>query len=142
MQKTLLKFLVFELIERIARFRLLTQAAGDELLLQSPNLFEGLLKESAELEGLILEQRSSLNYLLNSGPANGSGMATSPRASRQDLIPSLLQEVYSRLCSPSRVLTHLNNLSVEPETQLFLSDALLSQGKNAGELSVFLVAEG
>jgi|GEM_PF-2100235 len=142
MQKTLLKFLVFELIERIARFRLLTQVAGDELQLQSPKLYEGLLKESAELEGLILEQRNSLNYLLNSSSNNGSGMATNPRSARQDSIPSLLQEVYSRLCSPSRVLTHLNNLKIEPETQLFLNDALLSHGKSFGELSVFLVAEG
>jgi hypothetical protein len=145
MQKALLKFLVFELIERVARFRLLTQAAKEELSLQVPALYQALLREASNLEAFVLEQRSTLNRLFNDSPLHGQGLATNPRTQRDEAVPELLREVYTRLCPPSRLLAHLKNLQVEPETHLFLKDALagvFSHSKPVGELSVFLVPEG
>lgn len=141
MQKTLLKFALFELIERIARFRLLLNECADSLSLHAPVLHRQLLKEADAMEDCVLSRKTTLNRIFSESSASrgGSGRGDDP----DQAFLSLSTEVASLLRPASRILSHLKTLQVEPETALFLRDALpepLTQP--AGEQSVFLIAEG
>lgn len=134
MQKTLLKFAGFELIERVCRFRLLLHECADSLSLQAPVLYQQLLQEADALEARVLEQKTVLNRLFSEN--------TRRDASEED-IQSLLTEVRAPLRAVSRLVLALKSLQPEPETFLFLRDAL-PEGllRSSGEQSIFLTPEG
>lgn len=136
MQKTFLKFMVFELVERIARFRLLLNDCDDFLHESAPALARSLTKEAAQLEELLLSQKTTLNKVFSEN---------SPAASKQTgfALDSQLEAIYMRLTELSRIVTQLKPLAIEAETLLFLKDALPAELiQDAGEQSVFLVEEG
>ncbi len=138
MQKTFLKFIIFELIERIARFRLLLNELADDLRDEAPALFATLQAEATALESSILEKRTTLNGLFNDQDS-----AAVKQALPSDLLDSLLKGSYQALCRLTRVLSAYHALQVSPETRLFLKDALPDDLlQKAGEQSVFLTAEG
>lgn len=140
MQKTFLKFIVFELVERIVRFRLLLDECGDALLLGSPELYRSLKREADQLETDILSHRTLLNRFFTEKAA--------PSGKQEPLgLGSGFSDIYTRLKTLSQVLTHIKTLELAPETHLFLRDVLPVEllcdlGKHAGEQSVFLVGEG
>lgn len=136
MQKTFLKFMVFELVERIARFRLLLSDCDDFLHESAPSLARSLHREADQLEEQLLSQKATLNKLFND---------TASASSKQTgfTLDSNLEGIYKRLNELSRILIQLKPLDIEPETLLFLKDALpVELIKDAGEQSVFLSEEG
>lgn len=134
MQKTFLKFVMFELVERIARFRLLLNECADDLHESAPGLKRSLNEEAGQLEERLLSQRNQLNKLF---VENNNG-----KQSLFNLDP-VIEESYGRLCELSRVLLHLKQIDLSPETYLFLKDALPADlTKGVGEQSVLLTAEG
>jgi hypothetical protein len=133
MQKTFLKFIVFELVERIVRYRLLLNECDDSLQKSSPVLNLSLRQEADALEETLISQKSLLNKLFSEGNAKQAPAGLEP----------LIEETYARLGRISRLLTHLKPLEVEAETLLFLKEVLPAElVKDAGEQSVFLAAEG
>ncbi|HEY9685765.1 MAG TPA: hypothetical protein V6C52_02190 [Coleofasciculaceae cyanobacterium] len=131
MQKTFLKFVMFELVERIARFQLLLNECADALHETAPGLKHALEQEARQLEDQLLAHKTQLNRLFSEG---NSGKHS---------IEPVLGESYARLCGLSQMLKHLRQLELAPETYLFLKDALPADLlKNAGEQSILLVAEG
>jgi hypothetical protein len=136
MQKTFLKFIVFELVERIVRYRLLLNECDDSLQKSSPGLNQSLRQEADALEERLLSQKVLLNKLFSE---SGTGSAKQAPAGLEPLI----EEIYARLGQISRLLIHLKPLEVEAETLLFLKDILPADlVKEAGEQSVFLAPEG
>jgi len=136
MQKTFLKFIVFELVERIVRYRLLLDECDDSLQKGSPMLLQSLRKEADALEEHFFSQKALLNKLFSE---SGSGNAKQSPAG----LETFIEETYARLGQISRLLTHLKPLEVDAETLLFLKDILPAElVKQAGEQSVFLTAEG
>lgn len=136
MQKTFLKFIIFELVERIVRFRLLLSECDDSLQKSAPVLNQSLRAEVHALEERLLSQKALLNKLFSEGNA-GSGKQTAIG------LEPLIAEIHAHLSQISRVLVHLKPLEVEPETLLFLKDILAPDlVKDAGEQSVFLAPEG
>ncbi len=135
MQKTFLKFMMFELVERVARFRLLLTECANALLESAPGLHQSLLAECQLLEDRLLEQKSALNSLF-------SESATSSKQSTA-ACETLMETTYARLQALSQVLCRLKELTVSSETHLFLKDVLPETLlKQAGEHSVFLGPEG
>ncbi len=135
MQKTFFKFVTFELVERIARFRLLLQECEDSLLESSPMLYRRLQAEAADLQAHLLTHKPVLNRLFADAATSGKQAAELPEA--------LLDEIYPRLCALSRFLLTSRKLDVEPETYLFLKDVLPPDWlKEEGEQTVFLQEEG
>lgn len=133
MQKTFLKFLVFELVERMARFRLLLNECADLLYERAPGLQKRLLEEARVLEERVLSQKSALNRLFSES-GNAKQTVSSPDA--------LVIETYRRLCELSQILVRFKSFDVESEVFLFMKDALPEDlTKQAGEQSVFLTAE-
>lgn len=136
MQKTFLKFMVFELVERIARFRLLLNDCDDFLHESAPALARSLKQEAIQLEEQLLSQKTALNKLFNENTSNSSKQAGFA-------LDSNLDAIYQRLTELSQVLIQLKPLDIEPETLLFLKDILPTELiKDAGEQSVFLAEEG
>jgi hypothetical protein len=136
MQKTFLKFVVFELVERIVRYRLLLDECDDSLQKSAPGLKQSLRQEADALEERLLSQKVLLNKLFSEGGAGNSKQAPAG-------LEPLIEEIYARLGQISRLLIHLKPLEVESETLLFLKDILPHELiKEAGEQSVFLSPEG
>jgi hypothetical protein len=134
MQKTFLKFMVFELVERIARFRLLLNDCANPLHESAPVLHQSLAEEARLLEDKFLAQKTALNGLFSE---SGSGKQSA------SVCESLIETLYSRLKELSRIVCRLKELKVVSETHLFLKDVLpVDLLKQAGEHSVFLSAEG
>jgi hypothetical protein len=135
MQKTFLKFIVFELVERIARFRLLLNECADRLHESAPILRQELQAEADRLEEQLLSHKSMLNKLFSE-----AGAAAKQAPSGLD---SVIESIYTRLKSVSRILAQIKTLDLEPEMFLFLKDILPAElTKDAGEQSVFLTPEG
>ncbi len=135
MQKTFLKFIVFELVERIARYRLLLNECDDALQKSAPGLKQSLHAAADELEARFLSQKPLLNKLFSESTA---GSKQAPAG-----LEPLIDEIHARLGQISRLLIHLKPLEVEAETLLFLKDILPAELiKEAGEQSVFLSPEG
>lgn len=133
MQKTFLKFVVFELVERIARFRLLLNACSDHLHETAPGLKQTLAVEADKLEESLLSHKAQLNKLFAEGASKQAAPNLDPTLSALSL----------RLQELSRILLQLKPFELEAETHLFLKDALpIELTKDAGEQSVFLVTEG
>ncbi len=134
MQKTFLKFIVFELVERVARFRLLLNECADALHESAPQLHKSLLQEADQLEAQLLNQKSALNTLFTEAAASKKGDTG---------FETLIESLHLRLQELSQVLCHLQPLSLVPETHLFLKEALPGElTQAAGEQSVFLAPEG
>jgi hypothetical protein len=133
MQKTFLKFMVFELVERVLRFRLLLNECADALHETAPVLKQALLDEAASLEDSLLAQKSQMNRLF----AENTTAKQLPAG-----LDSFVAETYERLSHLSRTLLQLGHFNVEAETYLFLKDTLPKDlTKAAGEQSVLLTAE-
>lgn len=136
MQKTFLKFILFELVERMVRFRLLLSECDDSLQKSAPVLNRSLRAEVGALEERLLSQKALLNKLF------GEGNTLTGKQTVTGLEP-LIADIHAHLSRISRVLVHLKPLEVESETLLFLKDILIPDlVKDAGEQSVFLVPEG
>lgn len=134
MQKTFFKFVTFDLVERVARFRLLLEECGESLHESSPVLYERLKEEAAGLEASVLAHKPALNKLFSD---NVAGKQATP------LPEAMLDEIHPRLCELSRLLLPLRKLDVEAETYLFLKDVLPHEWlKEGGEQTVFLQGEG
>ncbi|WP_303674074.1 hypothetical protein [Vampirovibrio chlorellavorus] len=135
MQKTFLKFMMFELVERMVRFRLILSECANSLLESAPGLYYSLSAECEALEALLLEQKNALNSLFSESAAGSKQSAAA--------CETLLETLYSRLKALSQLLCRLSALQIASETHLFLKDVLPdSLLKQAGEHSVFLGAEG
>lgn len=136
MQKTFLKFMVLELVERVARFRILLGECDETLHAGAPGLNHSLQQEAAKLEEQLLSQKATLNKLFseNASPtARQAGFGLDPT----------LDSIYKRLQELSQVLAQLKPVDIEPETRLFLKEALPAELiKDAGEQSLFFAAEG
>lgn len=136
MQKAFLKFVVFELVERIARLRLLLNECADTLHERSPGLHQTLLRETETLEEELLSHKALLNRLFSDGNTQAGkqgGFGLDPA----------LAGIYQRLGQLSKFLLQLKQIDIEPETYLFLKDALPAElTKQSGEQTVLLVAEG
>lgn len=133
MQKTFLKFMVFELVERIARFRSLLDECANQLHESAPGLLESLLEQAQSLEDCLLAQKSALNALFSEsgGKQSVSGCE------------AIMETTYNRLRELSKIACRLKELKVVSETHLFLKDVLPADLlKQAGEHSVFLSGEG
>lgn len=132
MQKTFLKFMLFELVERVARFRLLLNECANQLHESAPTLHESLKQEAGLLESQLLEQKGVLNHLfIEVGKQNTSGCET------------IIGATHARLRELSEIASRLQALRVVSETHLFLKDVLPADLlQSAGEHSVFLTAEG
>jgi hypothetical protein len=132
MQKTFLKFIVFELVERIVRYRLLLNECADILQSGAPQLLHSLYREADALEGDFLSHKTLLNKLFNESGAPGGKQAP---IGMEGLLSSLGQ----RLNELERLLIRMKPLDLEPETLLFLKDILPQDlTREAGEQSVFL----
>lgn len=132
MQKTFLKFMLFELVERVARFRLLLNECANELHESAPVLHQSLKQEAELLESRLLEQKGVLNHLfIEVGKQNTSGCE------------AVIEALHARLRELSEIASRLQALKVVSETHLFLKDVLPADLlQSAGEHSVFLTAEG
>src|SRR3712207_5519944 len=104
MQKTFLKFVVFELVERIARFRLLLNECADTLHESAPVLKQSLGKEADELEAQLLSHKTLLNKLFSE---------TGGKQADVDITP-VIAGIHGRLRELSKVLLHLNQLELPP----------------------------
>lgn len=134
MQKTFLKFVVFELVEKIAHFQLLLDECADSLHERAPELHETLCQASRGLENRLIEQKGLLNKLFNEQVGSDQ--------ERQEIY-ALIREIYTGLRDWSQILLQFRHLDIEPETFLFLKDALPADlTQDAGEQTVFLSAEG
>lgn len=132
MQKTFLKFILFELVERVARFRLLLNECANQMHESAPVLHQSLTQEAQSLETRLLEQKSALNTLFVENPKQTAASCE-----------TIIEETQAHLKSLSQVMCHLQALQVVSETHLFLKDVLPADLlKSAGEHSVFLTAEG
>jgi hypothetical protein len=132
MQKTFLKFTVFELLERVLRFQLLLNECVDTLHETAPVLKQALLAEADELENLLLSQKTQLNRLFAESAGKQSPVA----------LQTVFAETGQRLTQLTRTLLQLGRFTVEPETYLFLKEALPPElVKDAGEQSVILTAD-
>jgi hypothetical protein len=135
MQKTFLKFMVFELVERIARFRLLLNECANPLQESAPVLHQSLAEEARLLEDQFLAQKAALNSLFSE---SGSGKQLAANGCE-----AVIETTYSRLKELSQIVCRLKELTVVSETHLFLKDVLpVDLLKQAGEHSVFLSLEG
>lgn len=136
MQKTFLKFMVFELVERIARFRLLLNECGDRLHESAPMLHQELKAEAERLEEQWMSHKVALNRLFSeSGSATGKQPASA--------LDPAIDAIYSRLKQVSGILCQMKAFDLEPEMFLFLKDVLPAElTRDAGEQSVFLAPEG
>ncbi len=136
MQKTFLKFMVLELVERVARFRILLGECDETLHAGAPVLNRSLQQEAARLEEQLISQKATLNKLFSENGASGA------RQAGFGLDPAL-EAVYKRLQELSRILAQLKPVDIEPETRLFLKEVLPGELiKDAGEQSLFFSAEG
>lgn len=132
MQKTFLKLAVFELVERVLRFRLLLNECTDALHDTAPVLKQSLLAEADKLEASLMAHKSQLNKLFTEG-----GAKQLPTG-----LDAIIKENYERLCQLSRNVLQLGQFNVESETYLFLKETLTADlTKSAGEQSVLLTAE-
>lgn len=133
MQKTFLKFIVFELVERVARFRLLLNECADSLHESAPVLLCSLKEAADRLETELLSQKSALNRLFTESTAKSGTQG------HEGMIAAL----YTQLKTLSGLLCKLRELPLAPETFLFLKEVLPPDLlKSVGEQSIFLCAEG
>ncbi|MEB3287928.1 MAG: hypothetical protein VKJ04_10540 [Vampirovibrionales bacterium] len=129
MEKTYLRFVCVEVMERMARCDALlaklatTAAHGNRHVL---DVIQGLQARLAVLEGKLIEERELLSALL-------SDTGNAPAQDRQALM-RLLSLSYQALCQITQVLTPLeasqmvssrtNEGDIQPEIYFFLKDAL------------------
>lgn len=136
MQKTFLKLMVFELLERLVRLKALLRTPPYDGQDSSVKLVNRLLKEVQTLETQFLSHQSVLMQTLED---------TSPLKAEQlfqELIPAL-RALYQRVCKLSQFLVHQQIFRVLPETQIFLEATLpYSLINHHEQQSVYLIAEG
>jgi len=116
MQKTFLKFVVYELIERIARFDRLLNDCADEPEKVSPGLVTALARQSLALKTQLLADQAFLNELFTDTPI--------PDNSMRHWLKDEFGAHYETLRRMAATLTPLYKGTVLPETFLFLKEAM------------------
>ncbi len=116
MQKTFLKLLTFEYVERLARFESLLQEGVNTSESITPKLTDALRAELAQLKQGLVEQKPVLNQLFSDAPLIND-----------KLIPSLEAGVFEpnrKLQELTRLLYQLYPAKAMAESYLFTKDAL------------------
>lgn len=139
MQKTFLKFLLFELVERLVRFEsLLDELAGTPDGLPNktaPGLTRALQSQVDTLKEKTLADKAFLNKLFSEGELPAG-------AKLKEALAHTVFESYTKLQELSRLLGQLYSRGPLPEISLFLADALpMELTQAAGEQALILEAE-
>ena len=135
MQKTFLKFVAYELIERMVRLDRLLADCAEEPAKVSPAMTGALQRQSDALKTYVLADQAFLNELFTDTPI--------PDNSMRHWLKDEFGAHYETLRRMAATLNPLYKGALLPETFLFLKDALGEELCNGhGELAVITTPEG
>lgn len=116
MYRTLLKLLIFEVVEKIARTELLLQELAADSEAISPALVQSLQQKLDVLKTHVLEERVYINQLFAD--------KTTPERNALEKLNQIVYGPYQTLSRLSQFLNSYLQGNVLPETYVFLQDAL------------------
>ncbi len=139
MQKTLLKFLAFELVERVARFDGLLLSVANSTEPPAPALLAGLEARLDALKDRILgEKKFLLRVFDEKSLKDQSFQANLPRK-----LTEAIYGPYTELCELSRWLPRVYHRPLLPETAIFLRDSIPGElAARVGRRAVVFEPEG
>ncbi|MBX2861080.1 MAG: hypothetical protein KTR14_07585 [Vampirovibrio sp.] len=122
MHKTLLKFLVAELFEKMARLQLLLDEVPLEKKATAAPLFSELQTQLTEIQTHVLAQKPFLTSLFSDKPTVSGTTVNGDSAHVNAVFQEAIYQPYQRLCQLSEWLNSVAKESTRPELQLFLND--------------------
>lgn len=120
MQKSLLKFIAFDLMERLCRLGTLTREAAAHAEPASAPLLEGLARRVGDLSARTLAHRAFFLRLFDEAGLKDQGLLVN----LPEKLNTCLYEPYTELCGLSRWLCRTYRHGLRPEVLLLLKEVM------------------